>query len=475
LKPRKPRHEVIPESKGPARAQRKQSDDTFANFFEHAIRQNNGVFAALPRSTLDESVAMDRVVRLDATRNVGSAMWWTQRLITANYSSSYKHTDHYIYSTDGLDRNEWFPRHTDIDVDVSENGFDYLTLGGFSVTIRALSSKEFLESGIVAHRFAHEIEAAALGVGPAIIASFLIAEQKVVGQAFVTQRHTFRLSDLLKEYNRFKNSDLLRPGMSACDASIYELTAGVARKVRLVANARLLKMNMTADSVVFCPHLVEDDNGAMTASGYGFGRCETKGVPYLTDFDPVHTKRGTVFNADAAYLVMMTQLLGTIRAQFGDVYGVMLNKLTGKSPSGAILPEDELPENFAHIDLRAKTREDGAYRDTQTTQTAQIITDLLKTMPTYKTVELVDAYAEAAADVAAAMRQTEQTGRTGGTGQCSRPLFQKLAAYHLRSASPDTSLTPMTAVPVSVERVTDRLSAVRIAREEHRRSPHESN
>ena len=68
------------------------------------------------------------------------------------------------------------------------------------------------------------------------------------------------------------------------------MTGAIARKVRLTANARLLKMNMSANTVV-SPAPGEDDNGEMTSTGYGFGSCEPKGIPYLFDFDPVHTKR----------------------------------------------------------------------------------------------------------------------------------------------------------------------------------------
>lgn len=446
LKPRKPRHEVSPESKGPAQATRKPAEQTFGTFFSSVISQNGGVVAAFPKTTLADDAIASRVVGLDRKRNVGRSLWWTKRLVDAKYDSSYKRADHYVYSTDGLDRNDqWFPRHSDIDPEVSETGFDYLTLGGFSVTIRALPNKAARDSAVVAHRFSHEMEAAASGVAPAVLAGFLVAEQAVLGQAFVTQRHAFRLSDLLKEYNRFRDSDLLRPGLAGRDASVYELTAGVAKKVRMVANARLLKMNMTPDSVVFCPHLVEDEAGAMTAAGYGFGRCDTKGVPYLVDFDPTHTKRGAI-DADAGYKIMMTQLLGMVRAQFGDVYGVMLNKLTGRSPSGSMLPPDELPENFDQIDLRKAVAPDS-------------IKDVLLTMPVYqKTPELVEAYAEAAADVTDATTQLLVQG--------VRPLFQKLAAHHLRCALPDTALAPMP--PAATSAIQDRLAAVRLAREQLR-------
>lgn len=457
LRSRKPRHVVYDETSTPAKAQRKLDAHTFGSFFSSVIVQNSGVIAALPRTILDEDAIVHRVVGLDSKRNVGSSLWWSQRLSNARYDSSYKHCDHYVYSTDGLEKNEWFPQHFDVDPDVSEGGFDYLTLGGFSVTIRALSQKEARESAVLCHRFSHEFEAAASAIAPAVLAGFLVSEQAVIGQAFVTQRHLFRLSDLLREYNRLNNNELTRPGVAAHNASLYELTGAIARKVRLTANARLLKMNMSANTVVFCPHLVEDDNGEMSSMGYGFGTCEPKGVPYLFDFDPVHTRRGPscTFNADSAYAVMMVQFLGAVRAQFGSVYQILLNKVIGNSPSGAALPEGELPERFEQIDLRRAAK--AAQSETQS------MMDLLKSMPMYnKTRELTDAYIEAAQDVPTALALAANPANAGA----QRGLFQALAAHHLQSTSPNTSFTAGT--PAAIGAVGERMRAVRIARQRAR-------
>ena len=461
LKPRKPRHEVFATSSTPAKAERKLDAHTFGNFFTSVVAQNNGVIAAFPRSTIDEEAIVNRVIGLDAKRNVGSALWWTQRLTCAKYDASYKHVDHYVYSADGLDRNEWFPRHTDIDTNASETGFDYLTLGGFSTTIRALSPREARESAVIAHRFSHEMECAASGVSPAVVAGFLVCERDAIGQAFVTQRHLFRLSDLLKEYNRFKNNDLLRPSMASIDNCVYELTSAISRKVRSMANARLLKMNMTPGSIVFCPHIVEDDNGEMISAGYGFGRLETKGLPYLADFNPAHTKRGpsSTFNADAAYTVMMVQLLSCVNAQFGDVHRIMLNRLTGRTPTGAALPESELPDSFEQIDLRRSASKCKA--DTQST------IDMLTAMPCYhKSAELSTAYVSASADVDNAIAAI--------LGRYEPPLFQKLAAHHLQSTLPGTFLKPSdtnASDASNTSDIADRLASVRWQREQMRNAP----
>lgn len=467
LKPRRePTHKVDPATKPEVCTTGRTEGQTFGQFFTATTVSASGVLASFPKSVLDEASPHSRLIGLDRTRNVGHAAWWTRKLVKAkyDYTSSYTAGNCFVYSTDGLESNEWFPRHTCMDTRIKEASFDYLTLGGFSVVVRACTPKQARESGLVTHRFALEMEAAASGVAPAIIAGFLVNDPRVLGKVMVTQRHVFRLSDLLKEYNRFLNNDLLRPGIGSIDGSVYEMTAAIARRVRAVANARLLKMNMVPSNVVFCPHLVEDDDGNMMSAGYGFGRLELKGVPHLTDFDPAHMKRGGEdFNADAAYCVMMAQLLTTIRAEYGNVYGIFLNKLTGKSPSGVMLPEAELPERFEAIDVRKAAA-------AALTQTASVQC-ILETMPGYnRTSKLVKAYDQAKTDVPDAIQALLVS--------CDRPVFQQLASHHLQTIDPETSLSPVqqssaATVGSALSSIAERLQAVRLAREAERQQAFE--
>jgi len=142
------------------------------------------------------------------------------------------------------------------------------------------------------------------------------------------------------------------------NGGVYEMTAAIARKVRMLAASRILKLNMTPDSIVFCPLLVANsDTNELEPHGYGYQGMETvKGVPVMHDFDPVFTKRfgsaSKEYDPDCAYVVMMLVLICTVRAQYGEaVTQVMVNKLTGRAIDGAALPEGELPEEFESISL----------------------------------------------------------------------------------------------------------------------------
>jgi hypothetical protein len=143
--------------------------------------------------------------------------------------------------------------------------------------------------------------------------------------------------------------------------------------------------------------------------------------------------------------------LGNIKAEFGNVYEIMHNRLTGKSKSGTMLPEDELPEDFEKIDLRANGGGTGS---------GDYNVDLIRAMPGYeRTTELVSAYAQAADDAA-------DMGATMAVA-AQRPLFQKLSSIHLQSALPDTTLkvAPPCSRDTGVENISQKLDGVRTARQ----------
>ena len=471
LRPRQERHQIVPAASA-TRAVRATRRSEFPNFGEfcNALYTKGGVLAALPPVALPLATSAleknQQILGLDSSSCAGSARWWSQRLLKAKYCKSFKQGLALMYHVDGLEKNEWFPRHTDVDEAVIANGWDYLTLGGFSVAVRALPSKEALSTSVISTRFVFETEAAAEGVAPAIFAGFVTPDTAVYGQVCVTQRHLFRLSDLLREYARFEANDLLRPGMASIDASVYELTAAVAKKVRRLAEKRLLKMNLIADNVVFCPHLVEDESGAMVSTGYGFGRLEVKGVPFLSDFDPIYTKRVPAdgdATVDALYQTMMHVLLGSVRAEFGDVYRIMLNKLTGRTPDGKrMVPVDELPEHFERIDVR------------RTATGLEAVAKQLAAMPGYgklvvSSPAVAPAFQTAAEDVVhvgASLRgQAEDT---------ERPIFADLISCLLETQRCDTKLQPTGEAARAAAResflLEMQLAAVREAREARRRS-----
>ena len=364
---------------------RKPQGMSFSQWIADTLVRCRGVMAALPRNVWPQSAGeadstVGRIVTLDPTRAVGRSWWWLWRLKASEYTQRTAYaTDDWtcVYHTDGLEAkaNSWLPANADYDALVLGAWFDRITLAGFAVTVRhvpppvgdALGTLDKLPA--LHQRMLLELEAGAMGSGPAVLATMLVhsndkygmhestaaaADQdtgglprlsgdpgRVVACVTVTQTHSFRLADLLASYNKVLGDPVRRPTLPALDGSVYELTMAVARRVRALAKNRILKLNMVPDTVVFCPHLVEGADGQMQAQGYGYEGMEAvRGVPYLWDFDPLYTKRVSSqtadYDPDCAYVVMMLVLLASVRAQHGEpVSRVMINRMIGRTVDGA--------------------------------------------------------------------------------------------------------------------------------------------
>lgn len=294
---------------------------------------------------------------------------------------------------------------------------------------------------------------------------------RVVACVTVTQTHSFRLSDLLVAYNKVLGDPVKRPTLPAIDGSIYELTMAIARRVRALAKNRILKLNMVANAVVFCPLLMEDADGNMQAQGYGYEGMEAvRGVPYLWDFDPLYTKRVNSqtpdYDPDCAYVVMMLILLASVRAQYGEtVSRVMVNRLIGRTLDGAAMPPDELPEGYDEYDLMAAGR--------RTREKASLFCAVLRSvLPVFAKEHeptLGAAYLDLAKDFAEIVRSEVLVHWSSET--MDLPVFAGLVRYLSGSSVADTSLfNPAGRIEDAylererAHRVEQRLDAVRVAR-----------
>tara|TARA_Y100000748_G_scaffold300851_1_gene300029 strand:+ start:19 stop:627 length:609 start_codon:yes stop_codon:yes gene_type:complete len=177
----------------------------------------------------------------------------------------------------------------------------------------------------------------------------------------VAQAPAFHLGDLLAAHVRCRADPLLRPAVGDVESTVYESALSIGRKLRMLADARMLKLDLTPHEVAFCPRLVENEKGDLEASGYGF-RCPAKqevlkGVPHVGGYGGLARridKADARYNADAAQATMTLALLASTRAEFGATAAqLMLNRLTGKAPGGAVLPAFELPDGFSAINLTA--------------------------------------------------------------------------------------------------------------------------
>lgn len=495
----------------------------FADWITDTLVRRRGVVAALPRAVWSPAQAefdatVNRIVALDPSLACGKAWWWLLALKASQYTeeTAYSQDDlSGVYHTDGLEatENRWLPKAEDYDTSVQSADFDNITLAGFSVCVRFMpplvgaALGTFDQLPALQQRTLLELEAAAIGTGPAILATMLVhsgdryadkegqparadakvAEERptsapghVVACVTVTQTHSFRLGDLLGSYNDVLGDPLRRPSLPAINGSVYELTAAIARKVRQMAASRILKLNVVPDAIVFCPRLVEnpDDQGQLEAAGYGYAGMHTvKGVPFMWDFDPLCTKRvgaqNADYDADCAYVVMMLVMLSSVRAQYGEtVARIMINKVVGRDPSGATLPPDELPEDFAAIDIMAA----GRASRVKASLFCAVIRTALPVFAKEREATLGASYADVAQDFADVVRSEVlrywDSGEDPGFDR-ERPIFQQLVQYLSRSAHADTALFAPPAAPAEAARereraqlVEKRLDAVRQARAE---------
>ena len=136
----------------------------------------------------------------------------------------------------------------------------------------------------------------------------------------VGQLHTFRLGEMLRAYTEMGATE----NRAGARSEIVRAAAEIARKTKQLAELKTLKLNMSPDTVVFCPELVDTTEGDWELRGFGFrskGFDRPQGAPFLTDFDPRFAKRfGTGeradgYDASAATAVMLRALLATTRAR----------------------------------------------------------------------------------------------------------------------------------------------------------------
>lgn len=467
---------------------RKQANTVITQWVDN-ILTDGGVLAALPASMWPENekrakTPSGRVGQLHMSKPIGTSNWWQIRLYkstTENRLSYRLDDDTSVYHIHGLEQSSaWFPEASDYETSLLSLEWDRISLAGFTVSLQNVTydgdTFSMVKVPMLMQRILLELETAANGISPALFATCLVKKEgQVSARLSVTQLQSFRLSDMLRSYNDMLGDPLRRPSLGALDATLFELTAAIARKARALADLRFIKMNMTADTVVMCPVLAGDTDSALEEQGYGFEGMQTvKGVPYMIDFDLMHTRRVSPtqmeYDPDCAYVVMMLVFLASIKAQHGHVYRVMSNKLIGRSVSGAQLPEAELPENFGAIDLMYSARRTRAAG--KVTAFCSLMRTVLPSMGKQHNAELSAAYAEVASDFADVVREEVFEPLWSSKKQVpfdrNRPLFSQLVKYLSSSTHADTAIFkegPSSADVIAhrerVSKVEQRLNAVK--------------
>ena len=335
------------------------------------LGEERGVLAAWPELPGLCARATERILALPGTVGAGHAWWWLWNLQRSVFSRRDSYTTvpwhghgggsgFAVYRLAGQPGRafDWFPGGGSYGI--KPGVVDAFLYYGLTVTVRDLETHgrapslgAQVEHAALAAR--PLLEAAANGLAPPVFAHMLVHDadeyvemQKVLlpAQAAITremvaqlskelscnvgavvtvsQIHTFRLSDMLRAYVGMETWENRRKARSEIHAAVSDLLS----KIKRLAELNTLKLNVTPDTVVFCPELADAESGEEAADdwelrGYGFSSRAfeaVKGKPFLFDFDPLMCKRlGTAdgYDASVAFVLMTLLLLETTRATCG--------------------------------------------------------------------------------------------------------------------------------------------------------------
>tara|TARA_Y100000389_G_scaffold142658_1_gene140710 strand:- start:11650 stop:13248 length:1599 start_codon:yes stop_codon:yes gene_type:complete len=319
-----------------------------------------GVMAGLPEIAGLSSKPHERVLPMPERCVVGHAWWWLWWLKRTPFSrrDSYTYrTDEIVYRVGGDPEQsfDWFPGGASYNTKPGK--LAALLNFGLAVYVRELAATprepdfqaQVQQAAIQAFM---QLEAATHSIAPAVFASMLVTNTdeyasregmllpataaadglslagdatRVVATVSVCQIHTFRLSDMLRAYITMGPEENRALAKQAIVQSVHE----VCNHMDALSKLRIIKLTMTADSVVFCPELKEAGDDEWDVMGYTFraaGFDPVAGKPRLIDYDHRLCRRlmgQDGYDAKCAYLLMMTVFLASIRAQFPAIYSMI--------------------------------------------------------------------------------------------------------------------------------------------------------
>lgn len=188
----------------------------------------------------------------------------------------------------------------------------------------------------------------------------------------------------------------------------------------------MVKVNMTPESIVFCPNLVEYGN-SWTLEGIGFmpvSKDYLDGVPKITDFNAMFTTRvrDSSFSYETSFVMHSMLLIAFSRAKHGAaVADVLWDHLLAESdPSGFVK---------AARDMQSKP-----------TNASAFLAYLAADSDMRESADVSKAMAELVSDMDTVVRD----GVIGSDGSLSVPadksVFSKLVSVVTGSSSPDTAV-----------------------------------
>jgi hypothetical protein len=309
-----------------------------------------GVFAAVP----GEHRGSSRIMALAHGSAAGTATWWSSWLCRTAFgaASSGQFGDRSVYRLGGE----------------AAGGFDFFPSGAAYGLVPGHLPK-LLHYGLAAElieldasgaspvfdtqlqqqsvsMFAH-LEAAANGIAPPLFACYAITDAPLPEPGIapdstlvssggshiravisISQAHTFTLDDAMAAFESMDVTD----NTTAARESIGKLLDAVSSKLQALARLKVLKVNCTAQTIVFCPELV-DDGDDWELKGHSLrtrAHSPTRGQPFVTQFDGRLTKRLGAhdgFDSNAAFATSLAVLLSDAK-RYPRAHAVAIDRLT---------------------------------------------------------------------------------------------------------------------------------------------------
>ena len=380
------------------------------------VKERGVLSAHGPKAQSVQSLAR-RIVALDRRVASGHASWWFDVLSHTAFSrrhsratSSTRGTRTTLHRRGGDPERgfDWFP--SGVHFGLAKGVIDAFLHYGLALSISefppSLGEAKFdLQMQQASLTILFHLEAASHGIAPVVFATMLIqhgcddgvpnqvslrtdsgvvagdttaaeaglthtpgASDRVNAIVSVAQVHTFTLADMVDAWLTLGVKTNARMAQERVD----EALRGVRDQIRRCANVKLLKLNVEADNVVFCPELVD---GSDAGGGSENDRFEwelrgvalhtdtfdpTPGQPMLIDFDPRTCKRAVSmkpergYDADCAFVLMLAMAASALRLRFGDGVGPLVRTLfAGKGDGGRGEEESEMV-NKALLSAQAK-------------------------------------------------------------------------------------------------------------------------
>lgn len=307
----------------------------------------HGVFSSMPNGHTLNTPSRNRIKQLQGVH--GDARWWLAKLKNTLFSCSDSYVmrrDVTVYRRGGPPSNyegSWFP--TALSYGVDAEAFEAATVLGLTVEVT-----EFTPTTPRAPPNMNEVVgtidtlllAASVGAAPPVLAAFLVYDKSGLlrGTVVVSSVHTFTLGDMLATYQSMSPVDnklLASQQLHAASRSIVDVLAKLA-------GAKIVKLNLSANSVVFVPSMeAKDREWVLCGHGFKVGTTDlVSGMPHVTDFDPRLTRylaSHRDYDHRSALVLMTSILLQTLRAEYGmTTTEVVLNAFLGRDVDGGVDP-----------------------------------------------------------------------------------------------------------------------------------------